>query len=592
MADIHYTLGSKRLGAHIFDVTCEIDKPDPEGQAVSIPAWIPGSYLVRDFARHVLSMSARDEHGTPVAVKKIDKSTWRARPCETKLIFEYEVYAHDLSVRGAHLDTTHGFFNGTSVFLLVHGQDHQPVQVTLNQPDQTTDWRVATTLNRLEGEAYGFGRFSAQDYDELVDHPVEMGCFQLVEFEACGVPHAMALTGRCSFDADRLARDLKKVCETQIRFFGEPAPMDQYLFLTTVLGDGYGGLEHRSSTALVCSRADLPQPHHTGVTDNYRQFLGLCSHEYFHTWNVKRIKPAAFSPYTLDAENYTELLWVFEGITSYYDDLMLVRSGLITPTSYLRLLEKTVTRVWSTPGRHRQSLAESSFDAWVKLYKPDDNSVNAGISYYTKGALLALTLDMEIRSRSKGACSLDDVMRAAWERYGIQGMPEAGFEELVAEVCDLDLQSFFDEGVRTTKDPDLGSAFSYVGISFDLKQEKKSPKDVPPDKPTLGVRTKLVAGALAVASVLEGSAAQEAGVSAGDELVALDGIRLTTRSYRKLLRSYAVGARVELTCFRRDELMTFNVKLESTPSTACCLGFDKDASADVLAQRAAWLDVD
>ncbi len=592
MASIHYTLSAKRPEAHIFDVSCQVDRPDPDGQEVSLPAWIPGSYLVRDFSRHVLTIQAKTQAGVSVPVKKLNKSTWKAAPTSETIVFEYEVYAHDLSVRGAHLDTTHGFFNGTSVFLRVDGQQDDNVTVTLACPKGVADWRVATTLCRTSGSEYGFGDFSAANYDELVDHPVEMGDFQLVEFEACDVPHAMVFTGRCAFDSARLKKDLKQLCETQIRFFGEPAPMDRYLFLTTVLGDGYGGLEHRSSTALMCSRDDLPQVHHNGVTENYRRFLGLCSHEYFHTWNVKRIKPEAFCPYDLHEENYTELLWVFEGITSYYDDLMLVRSGLITPKSYLQLLEKTISRVMAIPGRFRQSLAESSFDAWIKLYKPDENSVNAGISYYTKGSLLALALDLKIRQQSDNKLSLDHVMQESWRRFGETGVPESGFEQLITEVCRLDLNEFFESGVRGTQDIDLASGFSSVGVVFDLKQEKKRPTHMPKDKPSLGINIRTNGDTVSAAGVLDGGPAQKAGVSPGDELVALDGIRVTRKTFRKLLREYSVGTSVKLSCFRRDELMQFDVVLGSAPNTVCCLSFDDGASADTLAKQALWLSTE
>ena len=590
MAAIHYSLTARRPESHIYNVTCRVDSPDPNGQEVSIPAWIPGSYLVRDFSRHVLSCAAKTVSGESLPVNKLDKSTWKAGPTTESIVFEYEVYAHDLSVRGAHLDTSHGFFNGTSVFFLVHGQENDPVTVSLERPAGQSAWRVATTLPRVSGSEYEFGEFTAANYDELIDHPVEMGDFQLVEFEACGVPHALVFTGRCTFDGERLQRDLKRLCETQIRFFGEPAPMDRYLFLTTVLGNGYGGLEHRSSTALMCSRDDLPQSYHEGVTENYRRFLGLCSHEYFHTWNVKRIKPAAFCPYTLGDESYTDLLWVFEGITSYYDDLMLVRSGLISPNSYLQLLEKTISRVTAIPGRFRQSLAQSSFDAWIKLYKPDENSVNAGISYYTKGSLLALALDLKIREDSDNKLSLDDVMRESWRRYGTTGMPESAFEQMVMEITGLDLQGFFESGVRGTDDIDLATGFTSMGVSFELRQEKTKPNHVPSDMPSMGLNLRFTGEVATAVSVLEGGPAQNAGVSPGDELVALDGLKVTRESFAKVLRNYTVGTEVKLTCFRRDELMHFDIVLASAPKTVCCLAFDGQASADTLAKQAVWLN--
>ena len=589
MNQIHYTLHPARLGAHIFKVTCVVKEPAVEGQKISMPAWVPGSYLVRDFSRHVLSMSAKSAAGDEIEIHKCDKSTWCAAPTEASVTFEYEVYAHDLSVRGAHLDTTHGFVNGTSVFVQVHGRDQESVEVTILPPSEKPDWRLATTLRRIDGGEYDFGRFQADDYDELIDHPLEMGEFQVVEYDACGIPHAMVLTGRCSFDSARLAADLKTLCEAHICFFGEPAPMDRYLFLTMVLSSGYGGLEHRASSSLMCSRDELPSKNQPDISDKYRRFLGLCSHEYFHLWNVKRIKPAAFTPYTLSEENYTELLWVFEGITSYYDDLALVRSGLVKPRGYLELLEKTINRVLSAPGRFRQSLAQSSYDAWIKLYKPDENSLNAGISYYTKGSLVALALDLKVRKESKGAQSLDDIMRAVWKKYGRRGMPESGFENLAMEVTGLDLTEFFEKSVRGTEDIVLDQPLRELGVVWNLRQEKKTPRFTPSDKPSLGIRVRSVGNAVTIASVLDGGPGQEVGLSAGDELVAIDGIRVISRGFNSQLRNYSPGDQLELLCFRRDELMTFLITVVSAPQEVCCLELDKQADADALARRAAWL---
>jgi predicted metalloprotease with PDZ domain len=318
-------------------------------------------------------------------------------------------------------------------------------------------WRVATSLPEAAGEKgaaerYGFGLYRADSYDDLIDHPVEMGTFTLGEFEACGVPHAVAITGRHDCDMGRLLADLKPVCERQIRLFGEPAPMSRYVFLTTAVGDGYGGLEHRASTALLCSRADLPHVGMDEATDGYRQFLGLCSHEYFHTWNVKRIKPAAFVPYRLAEENYTRLLWAFEGFTSYYDDLMLVRSQRIGLDDYLKLLAKTITQVHKGSGRHKQSVAESSFEAWTKYYRQDENSPNAIVSYYTKGALVALLLDLRLRAESHGARSLDTLMQALWQRHGQTGIgvAEDGIFALAAELGGEALAGWLQELVEGT----------------------------------------------------------------------------------------------------------------------------------------------
>ncbi|MBV1919054.1 MAG: M61 family peptidase, partial [Pseudomonadales bacterium] len=390
---IQYTISSNDLNGHVFSVTCTITSPKNQGQRLIMPTWIPGSYMIRDFSKNVVQIAARDiASGEPVDIYKIDKSTWELGACKGAAVITYEVYAWDMSVRTAHLDQTHGYFNGTSVFFAVEGQESSVCELDIQQPQNVCaeNWRVATTLKELTAKRYGFGKYQAKNYDDLIDHPVEMADFALITFEACGVPHDVVFTGKHYADLERIAVDLKVICEYQINFFGMPAPMERYLFLTWVVGDGYGGLEHRSSTSLICSRADLPTSKDKDVTDGYRTFLGLCSHEYFHTWNIKRIKPAKFLPYALGQESHTELLWAFEGITSYYDDLILARTGIISQESYLELLGQVITRVERAEGRHKQTVSESSFDAWTKFYKQDENATNAIVSYYTKGALVVL----------------------------------------------------------------------------------------------------------------------------------------------------------------------------------------------------------
>ncbi len=321
---IRYQIGSQLPASHYFDVAIHIDDPDPDGQALRLPNWIPGSYMIRDFARNLLDLKASGADGDLV-IEQIDKSNWRVAPCAGPLTLTYKVYANDLSVRAAHLDQGHGYYNGSSVFLEVVGRAHQPCEVLIEKPGANgcDNWRVATSLKRKQAQAHAFGLYEALDYDDLIDHPVEMGDFTLISFAACGVPHDIVLTGRFECDGQRLAADLQTICEHHIRFFGEPAPMDYYLFQVMVVGEGYGGLEHRASTSLVAKRDSLPKAGQAEINDDYRDFLGLCSHEYFHTWNVKRIKPAVYRPYDLQSEVYTDLLWAFEGITSYYDDLAL-----------------------------------------------------------------------------------------------------------------------------------------------------------------------------------------------------------------------------------------------------------------------------
>lgn len=568
---IRYTIVPKDLAGHLFNVTVTVARPDPDGQVFALPAWIPGSYMIREFARNIVRIRAEAD-GAAVALTKLDKHSWRAAPCAGPLTLHYEVYAWDLSVRAAHLDQTHGFFNGTSVFLRVVGQEDVVHGVEIQRPADPAakTWRVATAMPEAGAKRYGFGLYAAANYDELIDHPVEMGDFELASFTAHGIVHDIVITGRVpNLDMARLQADLKAICETQIAFF-EPqtkrAPLDRYVFMTMAVGDGYGGLEHRASTALIAARADLPStatPKGAEPGEGYLRFLGLCSHEYFHTWNVKRIKPAVFAPYDLQTENYTPLLWLFEGFTSYYDDLMLVRSGIIGEATYFKLLAKTVGGVLRGSGRLKQSVADSSFDAWSKYYRQDENSPNAIISYYTKGSLIALAFDLTIRAKTNGAKSLDDVMLALWERYGRdfyngagRGVTDAEVEALFDEVSGLKLKALFERWVRGTDDLPLAKLFAPLGVK--LVEERKG------GKPSLDAGIGRDALGAKLTQVHEGGAAHGAGLSAHDVIIAIDGLRVSGNpsNVDTLLGRYRVGDKVVVHAFRRDELMTFDVTLQ------------------------------
>ena len=612
-----YRIQPKNPAAHLFEVSVTVDDPDPAGQRFMLPAWIPGSYMIREFARHIVSLTATAA-GKPVACEKVDKATWTCAPCKGSVMLTYEVYAWDLSVRAAHLDETHAFFNGPSVFLLPLGREDRACEVEILPPvgDRFAAWKVATALKQTKalarpseqkrpGKRAGidvshpgtkaFGTFAAANYDELIDHPVEIGTFTHATFDACGVPHHVVITGRHRADMNRLCADLKKICEAQIRLF-EPdsgqAPMDEYWFLIMAVGDGYGGLEHRASTALICYREDLPSIAQAGekkIGNGYRRFLGLASHEYFHTWNVKRIKPAAFVPYDLTNENYTRQLWFFEGFTSYYDDLILARTGLIEPLSYLELMAENIGRVMAHAGRRKQSVAESSFDAWMKYYRQDENSPNAIVSYYQKGSMIGLALDLTIRKRTAGRKSLDDVMRALWNGHGKtgRGVPEGGLETIAQKLTGLDLREFFERAVRGTEDLDLNPLLGHVAIELSWKVPGQTKDE--PFPASLGAKvTSDANGDARLAQVFDGGAAQAAGLSAGDVIIAVDGLRVIGNTLEKRLRTYPVGTVLPLAAFRRDELMQFTVKLQALPAQTCLLTM-RDTPIDAKARRNAWL---
>ncbi len=578
--------------AHLFEVTVTIAEPDPGGQRLALPAWIPGSYMIREFARHVVSISARSA-GRAVRLRKLDKHGWHAARCDGPLAIVCTVYAWDLSVRAAHLDATHGFFNGTSVFLRVIGQDDRPCEVLIDPPpgDAYADWRVATTLPEAGARRHGFGRYRAADYDELVDNPVEMGRFTLARFEAGGARHEIAITGRHDADTERQGRDLARICAEQVRLF-EPrtrrAPVDRYLFMVTAVGDGYGGLEHRSSTALICSRNDLPWRGQRGVPEGYRTFLGLASHEYFHTWNVKRIKPAAFARLDLQQENYTQLLWVFEGFTSYYDDLMLVRSGVIDRDAYLATLAKAISGVMRGPGRRVQSVADSSFDAWIKYYRQDENSPNAVASYYAKGALVALSLDLTIRARTAGRRSLDDAMRLMWRRYGRNffaersGLAEDEFPRLLEEAVGLRLDAQIRSWAYGTAELPLAPLLKGFGVRLAFGAGDQG-------STSLGAKLATRDGQLSIAVAYSGQAAQRAGLSAGDALVAVDGLKVDEGSLKALLARRRPGDRLRVHAFRRDELLECELELDAPPAVEATLKLAPKPGARTARLLSQWL---
>jgi len=598
---IHYAIIPYSPEAHLYEVRCRIDNPDKNGQHLSLPCWIPGSYMIRDFAKNIVQLSAESATGKTLRCTRHDKNTWAIEACTESIIVSYQIYAWDLSVRSAHLDTTHAYFNGTSVFLQVNGQQRQACSIELQVPKgQTyTDWRVATSLRAEKITENGFGLYQANDYDELIDHPVEIGTFTRASFEAGGVVHDIVISGRHSADMDRLCRDLSRICEQHISLFGELPEIQRYVFLVMVVGDGYGGLEHRASTSLLCSRDDLPRKGDDTITENYRGFLGLCSHEYFHTWNIKRIKPAAFMPYDLKQESHTRQLWAFEGITSYYDDLGLLRCGLINLDSYLELLGQTATRVWRGQGRFMQSMADSSFDAWTKFYKQDENAPNAIVSYYTRGALLALALDITLRKASDNQISLDDLMRLLWRDYGKpgKGLAEGEIEMLAGKLVDQDLSDLFQRYLYDTEDLPLAELVSFIGLEFKLRVANDS--DDKGGKPAsnsnkqatpawLGARLINNSAGAKITHVFSQSPAMHAGLSAGDVIIAVDGLKTNTKKLNKILSHSPVGTCLQVHAFRRDELMRFELTLTQAPEDTGFFLQNKTATNKQLKQQQDW----
>ena len=510
-APVHYRIEAADPHARLFTVTLTVAHPQ-EQQELSLPVWIPGSYLVREFSKNLQRLSA--QQGRRVPLVQLDKHRWRAT-CRTDrpLVITYEVCAYDSSVRTAWLDASRGFFNGTSVCLRVHGQEDAPHALEVASTAATAHWSVATGLTPQSIDKKGFGVYAASHYDELVDCPVEMGTFWSGQFTACGVAHRFVVAGAApSFDGKRLLADTQKICETAIRFWhgkGKP-PIKNYLFMLNAVHDGYGGLEHRNSTALICGRHDLPRTGEARASDGYTTLLGLISHEYFHTWNVKRLRPAEFFRYDYSQENYTQLLWFFEGFTSYYDDLLLRRAGLIDDANYLKLLAKATNQVLQTPGRSVQTVAQASFDAWVKYYRQDENTPNATVSYYTKGSLVALCLDLTLRR--EGKTTLDDVMRALWKRCAGGPMTEADLRAELASLAGRSFDNELDQWVHSTAELPLAELLAAHGVALKPEQPQLAQR--------LGLRV-TENHSVQLKTVLRGGPAEKAGMAAGDEWLGL-----------------------------------------------------------------------
>lgn len=595
-------------GAHLYDVSCRIENPAPDGQLVSLPVWVPGSYLLREFARHVVRVGA-ESGGNEVAVRKLDKHTWHIAPVSGELLVHMSVYAADRSVRGAWLDRQHAFFNGSCLFLKVEGHDKAPSIVHVDPPDTLVDsadgstapgsWRLATGLERVTGGPGEFGAFRAGSYAELIDNPVLMGDLRTIGFQAAGVPHALVLCGMEDPDHERLQADLARLCTWHIDFFGRPAPFSRYAFLARMSTEGRGGLEHKASAVLGCGLEEVPGAGAPVDEAAYRRFLGLVSHEYFHAWNVKRIRPAEFVELDLSREAYTQQLWIFEGITSYYDDLALRRCGLMSVEQYLEILGQSLTRLYRTPGRRLQTLEEASFDAWIKFYRPDENTPNATISYYLKGSLVALALDLTLRSRTAGTCSLDAVMRTVWQEYGADdspGLPRGQFEETAARLSGLDLGSFFDQALRSTVDPPLGILLAQFGVRLQLRsaegdadQGGRPGRDEGRVRPWLGMKVQARDGRLHVSHVVADGPGQRCGVLVGDELVAIGGQRIVPDRWERLVGRLLVDKAVEIHVFRDQRLQVLPCHPVAAPRDTCYLALDGEASLESIARRNEWL---
>ena len=561
---LHYQIEFDDYRQHLIHVTLRF-VADPT-QVLSLPTWIPGSYLIREFSKHIESVRAYDEEGRLLEIQKFEKNKWRLFNTDHELItVEYDVYAYDLSVRGAYVDQTRLYVNPACACLGLEGQEDKAVEVELFLPDELKHFQLATGM---ASKSLVKGRFTlkAKNYAELIDAPFELAEQTRFGFEANGIPHEFVVSGKHAMNAARMQQDIEKICATEISMFGS-APFSNYTFMTMATANSYGGLEHPNSTSLISPREDLPKANEPEEpSEDYQRFLGLCSHEYFHSWLVKFIRPENFVNYDLNKEGYTSLLWIFEGFTSYYDDLILLRSGVISQASYIKLLKTQIDRYLQNPGRFVQSVSESSFDAWVKFYRQDENSNNAGTSYYNKGCLVALCLDLGLRLRGS---SLDALMRKLYEnaQKGIQ-VHERTIVELCNELTGDNWIEQINHLINTTDELPLDQLFPEFGLSYSLKNDKSLP---------LGLKLVEKPEGVLVQSARRDGAAAQAGLSAHDVIIAIDGLKATVKLVEKYAKQEGIYS---ILAFRRDELMSFDVKASGSELTEVELKVEDQAKAE------------
>lgn len=537
---IHYRVAMPQPETHLFEVTLHIVGYPSSILHLKMPVWTPGSYLVREYSKNLQDFAAFSQH-SPLSWEKISKNHWQVHTNGSgEVTVKYRIFANDLSVRTNHLDGTHGYINGAALFFRLPGWEKQSIQVTVVPPHP--DWHVTTAL-----PASGQNTFFATDFDTLVDSPFEIGCHQLYQFEVLGKPHELAIWGQGNLQVQRLIIDIKKIIEVEAQMFGG-LPYEKYLFILHLFYQAYGGLEHKNSCSLIYQRFGFRD------RDKYERFIQLVAHEFFHLWNVKRIRPAALEVFDYDCENYTPSLWFCEGTTSYYDLLIPLRAGIYNAQTMLNHFSKDITRYMITPGRKVQSLSESSFDAWIKLYRQDANSGNSQMSYYLKGEIVSLLLDLLIRSRHKNQRSLDDIMFKTWQKFGKDeiGYTPQQLQEIIESVAGCNLNDFFKRYIDGTEELPFHQYLEPFGLQLVAEAEEQV---------YLGIKVCTENNREVIKFVEAGSPAQLAGIDPGDELLAIDGIKVIANQLCDRLKDYQPGDRIQLTIFHQDELRTYTIPL-------------------------------
>lgn len=546
--EISYKVSMERPQSHYYQVEMELTSFKDKELNVKMPIWAPGSYLAREFAKNVNLVTATDEKGRSLKVKKTNKNSWNIKKGKAKkVIVKYDVYAFELTVRTSFLDNTHGFISGSGVFMYVKGYKDRSGTVTV--VPHSSFGKITTALKPKKDGVTGDGaqEFRFDDYDQLVDCPIEVGNQLEFEFDAAGVRHKVAIYGTGNHNVGALQEDMAKVVEAATGIFGQN-PNDEYTFIIHNVVDGQGGLEHKNSTVLSVNRW-------TYSGDDYLDFLDLVAHEYFHLWNVKRIRPIELGPFNYDSENYTSLLWVMEGFTSYYEKMILLRAGYYSQEVFLKKMFSSLNYVEGSPGSRVQPVAHASFDAWIKAYRPNENSRNTTMSYYSRGSVIAMLIDAMIIKDSKGKKCLDHFMRHLYAEYyegKNRGFSEEEFKAELESFTGRNLDEFYAKYIDGTEIPDynkylepLGVAVNYIGVM----------------KPDAGIRVSGGSGKVMVRFVRSGSAAEDAGLSVNDEIIAVNNYRMDKGMFDAFLGSLNIGEEVEILYARGDELYTTNFEM-------------------------------
>ncbi|WP_348731992.1 M61 family peptidase [Rheinheimera texasensis] len=587
MNEVRYQLELADLAGHYLDVQLELMPQDDAAVCLTLPAWIPGSYMIRDFARHLLDIRAQDQAG-PLPLQQTDKQSWQLQHRGSAVTVQYRLYAFDLSVRANYLCADIAVINPAASCLQVIGQQHLPHWVQVKRGQAPEHWQLATGLPRaIDTAPLQFGFYRAANYAQLIDSPLLAGKLDVASFVVDNVPHHLVLCGAIATDVQRIAADLLPLCQAQKQVFGAlPVDLDEYWFLTWVVDQGYGGLEHRNSTLLLCNRFDLPNPRLADeYTEDYQNFLALCSHEYFHTWWVKRARPTPYLDYQLQAEQYSTQLWLYEGFTSYYDDLSLLRTGILTLEQYLTGLAKTISRLQRAPANQRQSLADSSFNAWTRFYRQDENAVNAVVSYYAKGALLAFCLDAELQQLN---LCLDGLMQLCWQQFGQNesGSAEDSFFSLLLQYSQSEaLVKKVQHWVQDAAELPLVDAALALGLELSWRQpehhqDQSGQKVLPLASLEPGFHYEVKSDGLLLTAVRNDTPAHRAGLSSGDLLIAVGQLKATEPTFRQLLLRAAPGDVLCCHLFRQQRLVQLDLQLEAAPQTV--------AVFKVVAQRTSW----